>query len=64
LERLVDSTSEQQFEDSAAMSDQLSSAERRDRWRRLAGTARWQDQTDVHSGAPAPSVAADAMDPA
>ncbi len=27
---------------------------RRDRWRREAGTARWQNETGVQSGAPAP----------
>ena len=29
--------------------------ERRDRWRRDAGTVRWQDETGDRSGAPAPS---------
>jgi len=41
----------------------LTPAERRDRWRRLAGTVRWQDETGVRSGAPAPSVAADRSGP-
>jgi len=37
-------------------SDQDSTTqERRDRWRRAAGTIRWQDETGDRSGAPAPS---------
>jgi len=46
-----------QFGGSYPAADQLTAAERRDRWRHLAGIARWRDETGVRSGAPAPSVA-------